>query len=124
MTTKKQTKSMPDHIEEYFIQTEGSKQNIISRDLFKAEGSDIDLKTDLTNEEITILNTLFFNNEILRKRGLKPVYSNWIEKFMRLKVSKDRLSRNEFVSLNRVQEPAEEQLNKLGSFSNILQSKK
>lgn len=117
------SKKMPNHIEEYFIQTEGSKSNIISRELFKGE-EDIDLKTELSNEEIVHINTLLFNNDILVKRGLKPIYKDWLNQFMRLKISKDRQSRSEFVNLNRQQETADEQLNKLGNFSNILNSKK
>lgn len=115
-------KKMSDHIEEYFTKVEGTKESFASRELFKADDDGIDLKTHLTDEEISIINTLLFNNELLKKRGLKPVYEQWLHRYMRLKVSKDRLSRQEFVNINRQMSPAEE-LDKLSNLKNITGSK-
>jgi hypothetical protein len=92
---------MSDHIEEYFAKIEGTKEAFHSRELFKAEEDSIDLKTDLNNEEISLINTLFYNDSLLKEKGLKPVFSKFIYKYMRLKVSKDRLSRSEFVNINK-----------------------
>lgn len=116
-------KKMSDHIEEYFAQVEGSKENIISRELFNATDETIDLKTHLTDQEIVLINTLMFNNSILLSRGLKPVFQKWLNKYMRLKVSKDRLSRTEFVNVNKQHSP-EDTINQLSSFKNITQSKR
>lgn len=119
----KKPKKMPSHIEEYFAKIEGTKESFVSRELFQADTDGIDLKTHLTDQEISLINTLLFNNSILQSRGLKPVYNKWIEKFMRLKVSKDRLSRTEFVNANRQMTPAEE-LSNVSNLNNILSSKK
>ena len=126
MKKKKQNKKqkMPDHIEEYFAKEEGSNQAFNSRELFKADKENIDLKTHLTDQEITLINTLFFNDKILKDNGLKQIYSAFIYKYLRLKVSKDRLSRTEFVNTNRTGEQAEETLNKLSNVKNITDTKK
>ena len=121
--SKDKPKQMSNHIEEYFAQTEGSKESIISRELFKADDESIDLKTHLQDEEIVLINVLMFNNQILIERGLKPVFQKWIHKFMRLKVSKDRLSRGEFVNVNK-QHTAEDTLSSLSNAKNIISSKK
>ena len=89
------------HIEEYFTKTEGSKDLIVSKEIFNAENENIDLKTDLTIEEIKLLNTLIYNNKLLISRGLKPVYEPFINAYMRLKISLKRQSRGEYVDINR-----------------------
>lgn len=117
-------KKMPDHIEEYFAKEEGSNQAFNSRELFKADKENIDLKTHLTDEEITLINTLFFNDTILKDNGLKQIYSAFIHKYLRLKVSKDRLSRSEFVNTNKSGEQTEDTLNKLSNVKNITDAKR
>lgn len=124
MKTKIETKkNMPDNIEEYFAKVEGTKQAFHSRELFEAKEDNIDLKTDLSNEEISLINVLFYNDMILKSRGLKPVFSNYINKFMRLKVSKDRLSRSEFVNINKVN-TQEDVLNIASNLKNITEPRK
>lgn len=91
---------MPDHIEEYFKDQESSKEAVQSRELFTADKENIDLKTDIDEKEIRKIATLLHNNKMLKDRGLKPVFNNYLYKLMRLKVSKDRKSRSEFVGLN------------------------
>lgn len=115
-------KSMPSHIEEYLAKVEGSKESFASRELFEATLNNIDLKTHLTDQEINLINTLMFNNHILKSRGLVPIYDKWLEKFMRLKVSKDRLSRNEFVNINRQMTPSEE-ISNISNLKNIIGTK-
>jgi len=114
---------MSDNIEEYFAKIEGTKEQFHSRELFKAGEEDIDLKTDLTNEEIGIITTLFFNDSFLKKKGLKPLFINYYYKFMRLKVSKDRKSRGEFVSINRSQSP-DDLLNTANNLKNLTDVRK
>lgn len=121
---EKNNKKMSNHIEEYFAQIEGTKESLISRELFKADSENIELKTHLTDEEIILINTLFFNNSILVNAGLKPVYSNWLEKYMRLKVSKDRLSRQEFVQINKQQFDDFKKVSDLSNIKNIMDTKK
>lgn len=114
---------MPDHIDEYFVKNEGSKEAIQSRELFNADNKNIDLKTDLSNEEINYINTLLYNDRILISRGLKPVNTKYLFKYMRLKVSKDRLSRSEFVKINKENQP-DELLQTASNLKNITNTKK
>jgi len=116
-------KKMSDNIEEYFAKVEGTKQAFHSRELFQAEENSIDLKTDLSNEEISLINVLSYNDEILKSKGLKPVFSPFIYKYMRLKVSKDRLSRMEFVNVNKVNSN-EDILNVASNLKNITEPRK
>lgn len=91
---------IPDNIDEYILKAEGSRNDISSRELFQGS-KDIDLKTDLTETEITQINTLMFNNSILEESGIEPVFEPVITNFMRLKFSLKRKSREEFVSVNK-----------------------
>jgi hypothetical protein len=116
------SKRMPDHIDEYFTKIEGSKEQFNSRELFKADEESIDLKTHLTDEEISLLNVLSFNDALLKSRGLKPIFSKFTYKYMRLKVSKDRLSRQEFVGINKVDKS--EEINTNGSLKNMVEPRK
>lgn len=119
----KENKKLPNHIEEYFAKIEGSKEAFHTRELFRAESSDVDLKTDLKWEEITIINCLIWNNDLLKRKGLKPIYTDFINQYLRLKISLDRKSRGEFVSVNR-SDKTEEAINLMGSLSNINNPKK
>lgn len=116
--------SLPDHIEEYFKDSEGSPEAIKSRELFTANKDNIDLKTDLKDEEISLINTMFFNNEILKKAGLNPIYSKFLNKFMRLKVSKDRQSRKEFVGINSMKENEDNISNLNNNLKSLVKSRK
>ena len=92
---------LPDHIEEYFSEKESSSEAINSREIFNATEENIDLKTDITDQEISLIATLKFNDDFLMSRGIKPVFSQYYNNYMRLKVSKDRKSRGEFVNINK-----------------------
>lgn len=91
---------MPDHIQEYFKDQESSKEAINSRELFTADNDNIDLKTDIDEREIRKIATLLHNDRILKENGLNPIFNNYLIKLMRLKVSKERKSRAEFVGLS------------------------
>jgi hypothetical protein len=119
----KHKKVMPNHIQEYFAKIEGSKEAFHSRELFRASEEDVDIKTDLSIEEIILINKLLFNNELLKSKGIKPVYHNFLYKYMRLKISLDRKSRAEFVNINRG-DKTEEAVNLLSGLSNITTPKK
>ena len=121
---KKSSQKLPDHIEDYFAENEGTKESINSRELFSAENDNVDLKTDLDKNAIPILAVLKFNDEFLKSRGLKPVFSQWVNPYMRLRISKERKSRGEFVSINKAGQDENEFLEKTSNFKNILDSKK
>jgi len=116
-------KKMSNPIEEYFTSIEGNNQAFHSRELFNAENETIDLKTHLTDKEISLINVMMFNNSILKEAGLEPIYENFLIKYMRLKVSKDRLSRQEFVKVNTQNSP-EDVLNSASNIKNILDAKR
>jgi hypothetical protein len=117
------TNKIPDHIEEYFAEVEGSKQAMHSRELFNADNENIDLKTDLSNDEINLIAGLKFNDLFLKSRGLKPLFMNYYINYMRLKVSKDRQSRKEFVNINK-QDSKEDVISMASNLSNISGAKK
>lgn len=113
---------LPDNIDEYFAKIEGSKEAFHSRELLRGD-KDVDLKTDLTAEEISYINTLLYNDALLKSRGLKPVYSSFLNNLMRLKFSLDRKSRSEFVTINK-SDKTDEALGIASSISNITGVKK
>lgn len=86
-------------IEEYFKDT--GSQILKKSEVFEADEDNIDIKTDLTEEQINIVNTLHENDLFLKSRGLKPVFKTYYEKHLRLLVSKNRKSREEFVEVNK-----------------------
>lgn len=117
-----EVKSLPDNIEEYFTRVEGTEKALTSKELFKAD--DVDLRTDLGGEEIKIINTMLFNDSLLKERGLKPVFSIFLNQYMRLKFSKDRKSRGEFVAMNKSSTEKDGDINLKDSLKNIGDSKK
>lgn len=121
--SKKVSNKVPDHIDEYFKNIEGSREAIQSRELFTADNDDIDLKTDLNNEEISHIAILKFNDSFLESKGIKPVFMNFFHDYMRLKVSKDRQSRGEFVKMNR-KDDSEDVLSSASNLKNLMDSKK
>jgi hypothetical protein len=116
--------NMSNHIEEYFAEASQSKEVLTSKELFRAKPEDVDIKTDLSIQEIVLINKLKFNNELLKQAGLVPVYNNFLEHYLRLKISLDRKSRGEFVDMNRGQGKTEDILDTMSKVSNITQSKK
>lgn len=121
---KEEQKLLPNHIQDYFVKVEGNKQAVHSRELFQADKSNVDVKTDLSWKEIVLINKLIFNNEFLKKKGLKPVYESFLDHYMRLKISLDRKSRTEFVAVNRQQDSIEGATALLSNMNNITNPKK
>lgn len=109
---------LPDHIKEYFVQVEASKEAINSKEIFRADEDNIDIKTELSDMEIQILNRLMINDKILLQHGLIPVFSLFSTQFMRLKISRNRQSRQEFVDINR-QNNTDQMLSGLQGLSNV-----
>jgi len=109
------------HIEEYFLKSDNNSQAIASKELFRDDK--IMLRTDISNDEIIIINKLMFNNSLLESCGLEQVFDGFINNFMKLKVSKDRKSRQEFVSINK-SDKTDEVMAGMGNISSILNARK
>src|SRR6056297_508662 len=105
-------------IEEYFTKVEKDSKNIASKQLFSGDDEDIDFKTDLTESDIKNINTLHMNDNYLKNIGLNPVFKNYYTKFMRLVISKNRKSRQEFVNLNK-NDNTEDMLSQMSNLSNL-----
>lgn len=98
-------------VEEYFKDRVNS--DLKKNELFDADDEDIDIKTDLTEQRIVLVNTLHENDIFLQSKGLKPVFKTYYEKHLRLLISKERKSRGEFVEVNKnKKEEFNEQFNK------------
>lgn len=87
------------HIEEYFQDHKESSEERASRQIFTAD-KNVDIKTELDMKEISYINTMQLNDDFLKSRGLNPVFSYFYNHYLRLKISKDRKSRGEFVKIN------------------------
>ena len=100
-------------IEEYFKDT---GKNVEKEHIFTGDDADIDLKTELNDKEISHISIMTFNDQFLKRQGIKPIYTPYINNFMRKKVSKNRQSRKEYVDIKKteVQEPVEETRKRLG----------
>lgn len=107
-------------IEEYFTKTEKESKG---NELFRVSPDNVDIKTELTEEEIRQVNTLHFNDIFLESKGLSPVFYKYFEKFMRLKISLERKGRTEFVKVNS-EDRTDQFLETAGGLNNILQAKK
>lgn len=94
-------------IEEYFADKEEDAQTKASRELFKGENEDIDLRTELGSEEIYYINAMKVYDQILTGHSLNPVFSMFYNTYFRLKVSKERKSRGEFVSVTKADKSEE-----------------
>ncbi len=99
-------------VEEYFKDMGHSQ--LKKNELFDGNEEEIDIKTDLNEKKITLINTLHENDKFLQDRGLKPVFKSYYEKHMRLLISRDRKSRSEFVDVEKGRrEENNELMNKL-----------
>ena len=110
------TQVLPNHIKEYLANRIGRTDFI---DLFEAESSNVDLRTDLKIEEIILVNIIKMNADYLTNKGIKNnVFETFINQYLRLKISLDRKSRAEFVDINK-KERFENNLNKFNTFANL-----
>lgn len=107
------------HIEEYV------KENIKDdnfKDLFEATSENVDLRTDLSSDELVIINKVKINNLFLLDKIGFDIYSSFVESYLRLKISYDRKSRSEFVDINR-KDRFEQNLQRFGNFQNLTKVK-
>lgn len=110
--------SLPNHIEEYF-DAKGKRSDFV--DLFEAKKDNVDLRTDLTIQEIVLVNVIQLNSSFMDNLGMtENIYSKFIDGYKRLKVSLDRKSRVEFVDINK----KERFENNLDKFNQIAALKK
>jgi hypothetical protein len=114
---------MPNAIREYFAKTEGSKEALHSGILFSATEGDIDLKTELTDQEIVLIDKIKMNELFLELCGIDNFLHKYLNNYMRLKVSRERKSRGEFVDVNRG-ENSEKVLSLASDLKNITSNKK
>lgn len=119
------TKPESNHLIDYFETKDGVKQEPpTSKELFKADSKDVDIKTDLQLREIMLLNVGYWNNDYLERHGLKPIYRSFLDKHLRFKISLDRKSRSEFVDINRSKTDEKEIISTMSNIKNITEAKK
>jgi hypothetical protein len=114
-------KELSNPIEEYF-KSNCDKESTF-QDLFEATPENVDLRTDATIQEIVILNKIKQNCLFLQDKISSEIYQRFFNQYLRLKISKDRLSRVEFVDINR-KERFEKDLQKFGNFKALADIKK
>jgi len=85
------------------MDTQGKTGNnrSLGQELFDVNDDDLDFKTDLTEEKINHITSLFETDLFFIKIGLKPLFKSYYEKYMRLMVSRKRQGRTEFVDVNK-----------------------
>ena len=114
---KENTNSKNLVIEEYFTNLEENKGKVNHyEEIFNPKEENIDLQTEVTDDEIKLISTLKTFDDFLISKEIKPVYNNYVNFFLRLKISKDRKSRGEYVDVNKNKQDDEE-LNK--RFANL-----
>lgn len=87
-------------VEEYFKET--GNENKRFTEVFEVNESDVDIKTELDEEKITQITTLYETDLfLLETLGIKPIFYSYYQKYMRLLISKDRKSRSEYVEVNK-----------------------
>ena len=120
MVKTKEEPVFNNHVQEYFDGQQGNK----SSELFKlGEEKELDFKTDLSEKEIKIITTLYYSDLFLIEKHIRPVFEQYYSKYLRLRVSKDRLGRTEFVKMNS-QQDTDEILSRLGNASSVLTARK
>jgi len=105
---------MKNHIEEYFTKNESQP----GTELFRIDDSNVDIKTELTEQEIRDVNTLMMNDKFLEKVKVGAIFKNYYQHLLRLKISLNRKGRSEYVDINK-HDNSDEVLTKFGNLSNI-----
>lgn len=94
-------------------------------ELFKDSADDVTLRTDLNEFEVILANCIFVENEFIKQCflsvGVKfDLYGDFLKEFKRHKISKKRLSRMEFVDINKKYR-FDEQLSKFANIKNLVE---
>lgn len=110
--------SLNPHFDEYFDRVNESDGIRLGKEIFKATNEDVDIKTDLNTKEIYHINALKMIDKMLEDHGIGKVYNSFYDDYFRLKISKDRLSRGEFVKVT-AQDKSENLLEGAKSFGSL-----
>lgn len=110
--------SLQPHFEEYFDKIHEGEGVRLGKEIFKANQEDVDIKTDLNTKEIYHINALKMIDNMLVEHGVGNVYGLFYNDYFRLKISKDRLSRGEFVKVT-AQDKSENLLEGAKSFGTL-----
>lgn len=95
------TKNVPRVVAEYFEDVNDVRKHTHYDELFNANKDNIDLQTQLTEGELRAVAVLQTNDKFLIQNGIPVVYENYLQSFMRLKISLERQSRKEYVEVNK-----------------------
>jgi len=110
--------SLNPHFDEYFDKVHEGEGVRLGKEIFKANNEDVDIKTDLNTKEIYHINALKMIDKMLEEHGVGNVYNIFYDDYFRLKISKDRLSRGEFVKVT-AQDKSENLLEGAKSFGTL-----
>lgn len=113
---------MSNHIEEYFTNIETNQANISSKELFNVDEDKLDFKTEVTDNELRIISNLYVMDNYLNSIGMPKIFEEYYIKFLRLVISKNRKSREEYININKTNND-EDTINRLSDFANITGSK-
>jgi hypothetical protein len=91
--------------------------------LFESGDKDNDLRSDLVYPEDICVCSLLVNDKFLKSKGLKPIYSYYLDELLRKRFSLERGSRKEFVNVNK-KDFFDDNLAKFGSISNLQEVRK
>jgi len=110
--------SLNPHFEEYFDKMNQSDNERVAKELFKVEKENVDIKTDLNSTEIYHINSMKMLDQMFLQYGIGPVFNLFYDDYLRLKISKDRQSRGEFVKVS-AQDKSENLLEGAKSFGTL-----
>lgn len=106
-------------VEEYFNEQEVGMGN----ELFRISDDNSDIKSEVSEEELRLINVLKMNDNFLESKNLKPVFKHYYKNFLRLKVSLKRQGRGEYVDINRA-DNSDRTISRFGDLSNMLGNRK
>lgn len=107
-------KALDNPINEYINENPDGESTF--QDLFEATNDNVDLRTDLTIQEIVVVNKIKVVDKFIKEKISSFVYNDFLHYYLRFKISLDRKSRGEFVDINR-KERFEQNLQRFGNFS-------
>ena len=87
-------------IEEYFNDVEEDTQAKAGKQVFSADDEDVDIKTELNDVEIYNITALKMYDKILEDYGIGSIFDKFYNNYFRLKISRNRQSRGEFVKIS------------------------
>lgn len=106
----------PKVVEEYFVNLEDNKGKVNHyEEIFNPQEENIDLQTEVTDKEISSIATLKTFDNLLEAKGIGTVYAKYLNYMLRLKISKDRKSRGEYVDVNKNKQEENEIAKHLGN---------